>query len=281
LHSKARNVCSLGLATGISASGLECLEDPPLVTAVELSDMVADLARESFAEENLSFFKRSGNRIVCEDGRTFMAATENEFDLIVADLFRPHGVGEGRLFTVEHYRNVKRALTDDGMFCHWMPAHQVNEEQFQMIAATFMKVFPNTLVINGGSLTATPSIGLCAWKDGRTWKADDLLQKITDIRKQENVTDKLVRNAHLMINGVLKEGIWPDAPINTLDNAKLELNAGRFWLLKDLRGTRTEDDLTNGFLLGSNWKRFLLKLHEDTTPVLDPEFRQLYLKLLK
>jgi spermidine synthase len=280
LHSEARNVCSLGLATGISASGLEVLENPPRVTAVELSDMVADLARESFAEENLSFFERPGNRIVCEDGRTFVAATESEYDLIVADLFRPHGVGEGRLFSIEHYRNVKRSLTDDGMFCHWLPAHQLNEYQFRMIAATFMKVFPNTLVVNGGSLTRTPTIGLCAWKDGRVWEADDLLQKITDIRKQKDVTDKLVRNAHLMINGVLKEGIWPDAPVNTLDNAKLELNAGRFWLLKDLRPDRTKDDLSNGFLSGPNWKRFLLKLREDTTPVLDPEFRQLYLKLL-
>lgn len=281
LHGDARNVCSLGLATGIAASGLEVLENPPRVTAVELSDMVADLARESFAEENLSFFERSGNRIVCEDGRTFIAATENEYDLIVADLFRPFGVGEGRLFSVEHYRNVKRALSDDGMFCHWMPAHQLNEDQFHMIAATFAKVFPNTLVINGGTLTQTPSIGLCAWKDGRVWQADDINQKIENIREQKDVTDKLVRNAHLMVNGVFKEGVLSDVPINTLDNAKLELEAGRFWLLKDLRPNRAEDDLSNGFLSASNWKRFQIKLHEDTTPVVDPEFRQLYLKLLK
>ncbi len=280
LHSKARTVCSLGLATGISASGLEVLEDPPQVTAVELSDTVAKLACESFREDNLSFDQRPGNKIVCEDGRTFVAATDSEYDLIVADLFRPHGVGEGRLFSVEHYRNVKRALKEGGMFCHWLPAHQLNEDQFRMIAATFSKVFPETLVINGGSLVRTPSIGLCAWKNGKAWESADLKRKIEDIRKQKGVTDKLVRNAHLLINGVLKEGTWSDGPINTLDNASLELSAGRFWLLKDLRPDRPEDNLSNGFLSGPNWKRFLIGLHQDTSPVLDPEFREQYLKLL-
>ena len=280
LNQKAKDVCVLGLATGISASGLEVLENPPRVTAVELSETVADLARDSFAKENLSFFKRPGNRIVCEDGRTFIAATEDEFDLIVADLFRPHGSGEGRLFSVEHYRNVHRALKDDGLFCHWLPAHQLNEEQFRMIAATFMRVFPETLVINGSSLSRTPSIGLCGWKDGRKWKNDDLLQNIKDIRKQKDVSDKMVRNAHLLVNGTLSADQFADVSINTLDNASLELNAGRFWLLKDLRSNRPADDLSNGFLSGANWKKFLTKLHEQTTHVLDSRFREQYLQLL-
>jgi len=280
LNPKAKDVCVLGLATGISASGLQVLEDRPRITAVELSESVAALARDSFAQENLSFFTQPGNKVVCEDGRTFVAATDREFDLIVADLFRPHGAGEGRLFSAEHYRNVHRALKDDGMFCHWLPAHQLNEEQFQIIAATFMSVFPETLVVNGGSLSGTPSIGLCAWKDGRRWDGDELLQNIKDIRKQEAVTDKLARNAQLLINGTLPKGIYADAPINTLDNAILELNAGRFWLLKDLRADRPPDNLSNGFLSGPNWKRFVIKLHEETNPVLDSGFRQQYLQLL-
>ena len=279
LNPKSKNVCCLGFATGISASGLEVLRDPPPVTAVELSGMVAEVACDSFREENLNFKERPGNRVVEEDGRTFIAAANEEYDLIVADLFRPHGAGEGRLFSLEHYRNVKRAMTEDGMFCQWLPAHQLNETQFRMIAATFLKVFPETLVINGGSLTRTPSIGLCAWKSDKKWEAEELKQRIAEIRKEE-VTDKLVRNAHLLVNGVLKKDAFAETPINTLDNAALELNAGRFWLLKDLRPDRPEDSLYNGFLSGPNWERFLIKLREDTTAVLDPEFRDQYLQIL-
>ena len=95
LHPEAENVCCLGLATGISAGGLETLDDPPKVTSVELSEMVADVAKAHFREESRAFYERAGNRIVCEDGRTLIAATDNEYDLVVADLFRPYGIGEG------------------------------------------------------------------------------------------------------------------------------------------------------------------------------------------
>ena len=73
LNQDAKDVCCIGLATGISASGLEKVKSPPRVTAVELSSSVADIAEEFFAKENGPFFRRPGNKVVIEDGRTFIA----------------------------------------------------------------------------------------------------------------------------------------------------------------------------------------------------------------
>jgi len=109
-NQQAKDVCCIGFATGISASGLEKVNAPPSVTAVELSSSVADVAKEFFVRENGDFFRRPQNRLVIEDGRTFMACADNDFDLIVADLFRPFGAGESRLFSLEHFRKVKRAM---------------------------------------------------------------------------------------------------------------------------------------------------------------------------
>ena len=147
LNQDAKNVCCIGLATGISASGLEKIKSPPRVTAVELSSSVADIAEEFFAKENREFFRRPGNKVVIEDGRTFIACADNDFDMIVADLFRPFGAGESRLFSLEHFRNAKRALRPGGLFCQWLPGHQLNEEHFETIAATFQEVFPNTCLL--------------------------------------------------------------------------------------------------------------------------------------
>jgi spermidine synthase len=281
LHPDAENVCCLGLATGISASGLEVLENPPSVTSIELSGNVAELAKKYFAQENLEFYNRRGNRVVVEDARTYIAATSNEYDLIVADLFRPHGAGEGRLFSVEHFKNVKRALKANGMFCQWLPAHQLNERQFKIIAATFQSVFPESLVVIGGTLTKTPSIGLCAWKSGNAWKTKKLMQNIQRVRDEEAVEDKLVLNPQLLICGVLNEGQYDSERLNTLDNAMLELEAGRFWVLKDLRRERPPDDLSNGFLSGSNLKPFLRRLFSESKPVLAPIHRIQLLKALR
>ena len=281
LHPKAEKVCSLGLATGISVGGLETLNNPPQITAVELSKRVADLARKYFSKENRAFYERAGNSIVIEDARTFTAVSEDDFDIIVADLFRPHGAGEGRLFSVEHFQNVKRALRKDGLYCHWLPAHQLGEEQFWTIAATFQHVFPETLVVMGNEVSRTPTIGFCGWKDDRKWETEDLVQKIRAVRAEKNLSDTLVLNAQLLIAGVLKKDAVASIPINTLDNASLELSAGRFWILKDLRRSRPADTLENGFLFGKNWKDFLGKLYQKTDPILDPRHRTEFLQRLK
>ena len=232
-------MCCIGFATGISASGLEKVHAPPSVTAIELSSSVAEIAKEYFAEENGDFFRRSENRLVIEDGRTFMACADNDFDLIVADLFRPFGAGESRLFSLEHFRNVKRAMRDEGIFCQWLPAHQLNLAQFEIIAATFRKVFPNLLVVTCNTTTRTPIVGLCAWKDDRKWDTPNDGDDIQPIGKttQGSIRSLLTYNCWSL--ETLKENAFESAPINTLDNAILEIKAGRFWITKTYEKVRS------------------------------------------
>ncbi len=281
LHPECKNVCCLGFATGISASGLEALQSPPSVTSIELSEKVFEIARDYFADQHLTFFDRPENQVIIEDARTFMACANDDYDLIVADLFRPHGAGESRLFSLEHFQNVKTALRSDGLFCQWLPAHQLNKSQFNTIANSFQQVFPNTLVINGGIKSKTPSIGLCGWQNDKQWETEDLVGKIQKIRNQKGIADVLSLNAQLLIVGTLDRQAFSSSPINTLDNALLEIDAGKFWITKDLRANRSPDNLENGFLSGANWKAFTLRLHENTTPILDPIHRQQYIDALK
>lgn len=281
LHPESQSVCCLGFATGITASALEPLQSPPAVTAVELSETVVDVARRWFSEQHGSFFDRPQNRVIVEDARTFVASSKEAFDLIVADLFRPHGFGESRLFSVEHFGNVKRALRPEGLFCQWLPAHQLNKTQFETIAHTFQTVFPNTLIVAGGIDSRTPAIGLCGWRDDRAWQTADLLKKTERVRQQQGVSDILVLNPQLLVLGVLKEDAYATAPITTLDNASLEIAAGRFWLTKDLRPSRPADDLNTGFMSGKNWNRFVEALLDKTIPVYDPIHARQYLKAIK
>ncbi len=281
LHPQCKNVCCLGFATGISASGLEAIDSPPSVTAIELSEKVVEIACEYFGDQHQAFFDRNENQVLLEDARTFIACSDDQYDLIVADLFRPHGAGESRLFSLEHFGNAKAALRSGGLFCQWLPAHQLNNAQFDTIAHTFLRAFPNTLVITGDVTSKTPMIGLCGWQNDQSWDTQELVNKIQEIRKQKGISDILSLNAQLLIVGTLNEKAFSSAPINTLDNALLEIDAGRFWITKDLRPNRPPDTLENGFLSGANWKRFTLELYENTDPVLDLIHRQQYIDALK
>jgi len=275
LKQEAKDVCCIGLATGISASGLEKVKSPPRVTAVELSSSVAGIAKEFFAKENGAFFRRPSNKVVIEDGRTFIACADSDFDMIVADLFRPFGAGESRLFSLEHFQNAKQALRPGGLFCQWLPGHQLNQEHFETVAATFQKVFPNTMVVSGGhEPRMPPMIGLCGWQDDRKWKVEELVERIQVYRKLNGGLDRTVDNPQYLVIGVLKESAFEQARLNTLDNAILEIDAGRFWITKDLRQNQPASNLKNGFISRRNWKSFLKKIIENTDPVLNPIHRK-------
>ena len=121
LHPAPRRVAFIGLGTGISAGG--ALVDPAVesVTALEISPLVADLSRRYFDEESDHFASDPRAHVVLEDGRIAVAAATDAYDLIVGDLLLPWQVGAGRLYSVEHFRAVRRALAPGGEFCQWLP----------------------------------------------------------------------------------------------------------------------------------------------------------------
>ena len=277
---EAESVCCLGLATGISASGLEVLEEPPAITSVELSANVEKIARRYFQDETQGLFNRAENRVVVEDARTFMAAANNEYDLIVGDLFRPYGTGEGRLYSVEHFENVRKALTDKGLFCQWLPIYQLNRENFEIIAATFQKVFPETLVIYANIDSSNPVLGLVATKDNRKWQKQLLSRRFDSIPESLTEVDIALTAAKALVVGVLKEETMSEVEVNTLDNLRIEISAGNFWILKDLRKNRPVEFETE-LLKGNQLVRFNQYLEEITDPVLPKEYRMQYKNTLR
>jgi spermidine synthase len=66
---------------------------------------------------------------VVEDGRTYIASTSDRFDVISGDLFLPWAPGESRLYSIEHFQAVRRALKSDGIFCQWLAMNQLTRYQ--------------------------------------------------------------------------------------------------------------------------------------------------------
>ena len=271
LQPESKSVCCLGLATGITASGLEDVENPPPVAAIELSHTVVKLAKQYFAEETNGFFERENNQVVIEDARTYVAAASNEYDLIVGDLYRPYGTGEGRLFSLEHFLNVRRALTEDGTFCQWLPIYQLNEENWLTIAATFQKAFPETLVLYAAPDAGYPVVGLMGRKSDRKWESQQLIACFDRMSPEIKERDPLMSIANEFIVGVLKEDALSDQKINTLDNLQVEISAGNFWVLKDLRKNRKQQ-YENELISGQHIVEFNRRTRELVEPVLPPEY---------
>jgi len=181
LHPSPRRVAFLGLGTGITAGGALAPGVEKLV-ALELVPEVVDAARSHFADANLGLLSDGRVEVITEDARVYLKGGGQEFDVIVGDLVVPWRSGESALFTEEHFRTARRALAPGGVFCQWLPAYQLTEEQFRIVAATFLDVFPRATLWRGDFLPDTPALALVGHTDGHAVDAAALDRRVESLK---------------------------------------------------------------------------------------------------
>ncbi len=159
LRPGARRVAYLGSATGISA-GAVLAHPVEHLAVVEVVPAVASLAADVFRPFNRDVYADPRSSVVLDDARNFLRATQERFDVIVADLFVPWRAGTGSLYTREHFRAARERLLDGGVYCQWLPLYQLSEEEFQIVAATFLDVFPEAGLWRGDFYGRFPIVAL-------------------------------------------------------------------------------------------------------------------------
>ena len=159
LHPSPRKVAFLGVGTGITAGGA-LLPTVEKIVAIEIVPEVVTTARKYFANANLGVLSDPRVDAIKEDARVYLRTSGQTFDVIVGDLVVPARTGESSLFTREHFETARRALEPGGIFCQWLPMHQLSRELFQIIAATFLDVFPQTTLWRGDFLPSLPALAL-------------------------------------------------------------------------------------------------------------------------
>jgi len=156
LQPDAESVFFLGMGTGISAGAAlsERFPQVPRVITCELSPNVITAAREFMTDVDgvdltHGLFDDPRARVLTEDGRHYLMATDETFDLIIGDLFLPYRSSSGSLYTREHFSSVQQRLNSGGLFVQWLPAYQVTEFEFHVIARTMLEVFDQVSLWRG------------------------------------------------------------------------------------------------------------------------------------
>jgi spermidine synthase len=238
LHPNPQEVAFIGLATGTTPGA--ALADPRVrhVSAIEISPLVREAA-QFFTESNRNILDDPRASIFIEDGRTYLASCRNRFDVIAGDLFLPWGPGEARLYSLEHFHAVRRALKEGGLFCQWLPLYQLTPSQLEIIAATFQQVFPDTYVFASPAGDPRPVLALVGLQgDG----------------KPQVQTGRLLEHGKLEEFESFSLGSWPmksPSRINTLGNLAIELNAA----LERLTGQPGKK-----YLHGNRWENYRAEL---------------------
>lgn len=275
-----KSIFFLGLGTGITAG---TALDPQFsnvtrIVACELVPEVVTASRKYIADCDGTdytggLFSDPRASVLVEDGRHYLMATRERFDMINSDLFVPYRSGAGSLYSKEHFQSVKERLNPGGVFVQWLPLYQVTETEFSIITRTMLEVFgqvslwrnafqPGDEVVALVGQAAAFPLPACD-SDGGTEREEALAGK--DYHELSNLL--LPLNARTIPffycgNVTASKSLFDAYPVNTDDHPLIEYLAPRTY--------RSRTDTAIPWFVGPRLARLVDELQRRCPPETDP-----------
>ncbi|MCX6879433.1 MAG: fused MFS/spermidine synthase [Verrucomicrobia bacterium] len=148
IYPQTKSIFFLGMGTGITAgSALDpAFSNVTRIVVCELVPEVVTAAKKYFTDvDGVDYtgglFTDPRATVLVEDGRHYLMASRESFDMINSDLFLPYRSGAGSLYSKEHFESVKARLAPGGVFFQWLPLYQLTGNEFSIIVQTMLQVF--------------------------------------------------------------------------------------------------------------------------------------------
>ena len=230
LHPAPKRALFLGLGTGISF-GAASLYPELKADGVELVPEVAEVM-PAFAPENFSPSQQLDLKVHIADARRFVRSMTERYDVIVGDVFHPYRDGAGALYTQEHFTAIRARLAANGLFCQWLPLHQLDEATLRVITRTFLDAFPNAEAWLLRFNVEVPVVALIGWNAGQQRSTNLVESRLgesplaTELRRL-GLADSLRLYGHLLSSSEDLRAFANSAPLGTDDNQRVTFMAPR------------------------------------------------------
>lgn len=150
VYPQTESIFYLGMGTGATAGEALNQNDFEHINEVVVCELIPEVVTaakkymtgkvDDFDYTN-GLFTDSRAKVLAEDGRNHLMATDKKFEMINADLFVPYQRGTGSLYSLEHYQAAKKRLNPGGVYVQWLPLYQVSEYEFGVITQTMLNAF--------------------------------------------------------------------------------------------------------------------------------------------
>ena len=141
----SRRALVIGFGSGTTAGAL--LLAPGLeVACAEIESAVVE-ASEHFAAVNHRPTESARFRAIIDDGRSWLAATRERFDLVVSEPSNPWLAGLANLYTREFYELVRERLEPGGVLAQWIQTYAFTIAEYALVVRTVRSVFPHALLV--------------------------------------------------------------------------------------------------------------------------------------
>jgi spermidine synthase len=149
LHAHLKRAMVVGYGIG---NTVEALTDDPELEHIDVADVSRDLL-----EVSRGVVTRPGKRplddprvtVHVEDGRYFLTASKESYDLITGEPPPPVVAGVVPLYTEEYFSLLRDRLAPGGMVSYWLPMMNISEGTARSIIAAFCDAFSDCSLWQG------------------------------------------------------------------------------------------------------------------------------------
>ena len=223
---RPERVLGIALGTGqtfasVFAHGVRELQ------CVELDGGIIELSKRWFREASNALFDHPNVFLHEDDGRAFLRATKERYDLIVLEPLQAWTAGTSNLYSREFYVEARRTLKPGGVMAQWIPFYGQGLNETRAMVRAAMDAFPEASLWlddhDGVLILHTQPFSVDPGQLAERIRARGLSQELAT-RQNADVQDLL----SLFVMGPRALRAWTaGAPLLTDDRPFLEFAAAR------------------------------------------------------
>src|SRR5882724_3419139 len=145
LKPELKSAAVIGIGTGLTTHILLQGLGIERVDTVEIEAAMAEASR-GFMPRNSGAFADPRGSIVIDDAKTFFAARDRPYDLIVSEPSNPWVSGVSSLFTREFYGRIRTHLEPGGLLAQWFQLYEIDASLVATVMRALGEVFPHYAV---------------------------------------------------------------------------------------------------------------------------------------
>lgn len=145
VHANPKRVLHIGFGSGGTAWAVS-RHPVDSITIAEISPEVLEVSNARLGAVNHGVLRDPRVHAEINDGRNFVLATPERFDVILSDSIHPRYAGNGSLYTRDYFELCRKRLERGGVISMWLPMYSLTTRNYLQIVRAFRDVFPNTTI---------------------------------------------------------------------------------------------------------------------------------------
>ncbi|HJQ36890.1 MAG TPA: fused MFS/spermidine synthase, partial [Thermoanaerobaculia bacterium] len=145
LHANPKRVLHIGFGSGGTAWAVS-RHAVSNITIAEISPEVLEISNARLGDVNHGVLRDPRVHVEINDGRNYVMAARETFDVLLSDSIHPRYAGNGSLYTREYFQLCRRRLNPGGVSSMWLPMYSLTTRNYLQIVRAFHDVFPNTTI---------------------------------------------------------------------------------------------------------------------------------------